>query len=277
MKKILSILLVAIMLLGIIPVSVSAASTPVIAVKADKSIINKGSIVTFTVSVSAKSNIVSLMHSVTYNSSEFEYVEESASANDTGVGIAAVSASNIGKINYAFASSSALTSGQTIYTFKLKAKKSTATVYAIVGEVYVNDGGSDSDVTSAVANASTKIISFAASSNDYIEIRKPSMTTIRYKDGIVLHADTIKTLPNNSRIEWTTSNGNFKTKTSSDGKTFTITSNSNGTTVITATLYSSSGSILEEESIEMTSKASFGDKIGGFFRMLFGATKTHAE
>ena len=274
MKKILSILLVAIMLLGIIPISASAASTPVITVKADKTAISSGTVVTFTVSVSASSNIVALMHSVTYNSSEFEYVADSASVS--GTGSEAVNASGVGKVNYAFATTSPLTKGQTLYTFKLRAKKSTATVYATVGEAYVNNG-SDVNVTSAVANASTKTLSFSASTNDYIKIRKPSTTSIRYKDGIVLHADANKTLPNGSKIEWTTSNSNFKTKTSSDGKTFTITSNSNGKTIITATLYSASGSILEEESIEMTSKAGFGDKIGGFFRSLFGATKTYAE
>lgn len=275
MKKILSILLVAIMLLGIIPISASAASTPVITVKADKTVVSSGTVVTFTVSVSASSNIVALMHSVTYNSSEFEYVADSASVS--GTGSEAVNASGVGKVNYAFAATSPLTKGQTLYTFKLRAKKSTATVYATIGEAYVNNGGSDTNVTSAVANASTKTLSFAASTNDYIKIRKPSTTSIRYKDGIVLHADANKTLPNGSTIKWTTSNSNFKTKTSSDGKSFTITSNSNGTTIITATLYSASGSILEEESIEMTSKAGFGDKIGGFFRSLFGATKTYAE
>ena len=275
MKKILSILLVAIMLLGIIPISASAASTPAITVTADKTVISSGNIVTFTVSVSANSNLVSLMHSVTYNSSEFEYVADSAAVSGTGV--EAVNANGVGKVNYAFASGTPLTKGQTLYTFKLRAKKTTATVYANIPEAYVSNGGSDINVTSAVANASTKTLSFSATTNDYIKIRKPSTTSIRYKDGIVLHADANKTLPNGSRIEWTTSNSNFKTKTSSDGKTFTITSNSNGTTIITATLYSASGSVLEEETIEMTSKAGFGDKIGGFFRMLFGATKTYAE
>ncbi len=273
MKRILSLVLVAIMLLGIIPISASAASAPVITVKADKSVISAGTVVTFNVSISANSNLTALTHRVTYNTSEFEYVADSATAVDNG-GLGTVNGNVAGKITYAAALTKKMTAGQTLYTFKLKAKKQVGTVSASVLETYVEENGKDIDVTSATASVSTKTISFNAT-NDYIVIREPSVKTIRYKDAIVLHADAKKTLPSGSRIEWSTDNSNFKTKTSSDGKSFTITSNSNGNTVITATLYSSSGAVLEIETVEMNSKAGFGDKIGGFFRMLFGATKTY--
>lgn len=274
MKKILSLVLVAIMLLGIVPTAF-AASTPSITVKADKSVIGAGNVVTFTVSVSANSNITALTHIITYNTSEFEYVADSAVAAENG-GYAAVNGNTSGKITYATALTKKMTSGQTLYTFKLKAKKQVGTVSATVVEAYIEENEKDKDVTSAVAAASTKTISFNSTS-DYIAIREPSVKTIRYKDAIVLHADVKKTLPSNARIEWSTDNSNFKTKTSSDGKSFTITSNSNGSTVITATLYSSSGTVLEVETVEMTSKAGFFDIIGGFFRSLFGATKTYDQ
>lgn len=273
MKKILSLILAALMLLSIVPTAF-AASTPVITVKADKSVINTGTVVTFTVSVSANSNLTALTHQVTYNTSEFEYVADSAVVADSNIA-AAINGNTAGKITFAAAAEKTFgTSAHTIYTFKLKAKKAVATVSATVTEAYVDNNGRDTDVTSAVANASTKSISFS-SLNDYISIRTPSRTTIRYKDAIVLHADVNRTLPSGSRIEWTTNNNKFKTKASSDGKSFTITSNSNGDTTITATLYSSSGSVLEIETIEMRSKAGFFDIIGGFFRGLFGATKTY--
>lgn len=273
MKKILSLVLAALMLLTIMPTAF-AASTPVVTVKADKSVINTGTVVTFTVSVSANSNLTALTHQVTYNTSEFEYVADSAVVTDSNIA-AAVNGNTAGKVTFAAAASGAFgSSAHTLYTFKLKAKKAVATVSATVTEAYVDNNGRDTDVTSAVANASTKTISFTTN-NNYIVIREPSVKTIRYKDAIVLHADANKTLPSGSRIEWTTSNGNFKTKTSDDGKSFTITSNSNGSTTITATLYSSSGSVLEIETIEMTSKAGFFDILGGFFRGLFGATKTY--
>ena len=276
MKKILSLVLAALMLLAIIPTAF-AASTPSITVKADKSVISAGTVVTFTVSVSANSNLTALTHKVTYNTSEFEYVADSATPVASGIS-AAVNGNTAGRIMFAAAASGTFgSSAHTLYTFKLKAKKAVATVSATVTEAYVDNNGKDVDVTSACAAASTKTISFTSSSNDYIKIRKPSKTSIRYKDGIILHADVNKTLPNGSKIEWTTSNNNFKTTASSDGKTFKIISNANGKTTITATLYSASGSVLETETIEMTSKAGFGDKIGGFFRALFGATKVYAE
>ena len=274
MKKILSLVLAALMLLAIVPTAF-AASTPAITVKADKSTIGAGTIVTFTVSVSANSNLTALTHKVTYSTSEFEYVADSATVVASGIS-AAVNGNTAGKITFAAAASGTFgTSAHTLYTFKLKAKKSVGTVSATVIEAYVNSNGKDTDVTSAVAAASTKAISFSNTNSDYIVIREPSITTIRCKDSIVLHADVNKTLPSGSRIEWTTNNNNFKTKTASDGKSFTITSESKGDTVITATLYSSSGNVLERETIEMTSKAGFFDKIGGFFRSLFGMTKTY--
>ena len=273
MKKILSLVLAALMLLAIVPTAF-AASTPAITVKADKSTIGAGTIVTFTVSVSANSNLTALTHKVTYSTSEFEYVADSATVVASGIS-AAVNGNTAGKITFAAAASGTFgTSAHTLYTFKLKAKKSVGTVSATVTEAYVENNKKDVDVTAAVAAASTKTISFSAT-NNYITLREPSIKTIRCKDSIVLHTDVNKTLPSGSKIEWTTSNKNFKTKTASDGKSFTITSESNGDTVITATLYSSSGSVLEIETIEMTSKAGFFDKIGGFFRSLFGMTTTY--
>ena len=52
---------------------------------------------------------------------------------------------------------------------------------------------------------------------------------------------------------------------------------SNGDTVFTATLYNSSNVELDSVTIKMTSKAGFFQKIGGFFRGLFGMTKIYAE
>ncbi len=43
----------------------------------------------------------------------------------------------------------------------------------------------------------------------------------------------------------------------------------------TATLYSADGEVLATDTIEMKSKAGFFDKIGGFFRSLFGTTKIY--
>ena len=106
-------------------------------------------------------------------------------------------------------------------------------------------------------------------------IQEPSRTTIRHKDGIKLHANVEGTAPAGSYVEWTASNGKFKTEEINDGNSLKIVSDSNGKTTFTATLYSADGEALATDSIEMTSKAGFFDKIGSFFRSLFGGTKIY--
>ncbi len=105
-----------------------------------------------------------------------------------------------------------------------------------------------------------------------ITIQQPSQKNIRCKDGIVLHANVNGTLPEGATIEWTANNSNFKYDQSASGKETTIVSNNNGYTTFTVTLYDANGEKLASDTVEMYSKASFFDKIGGFFRSLFGST-----
>ncbi len=106
-------------------------------------------------------------------------------------------------------------------------------------------------------------------------INQPSTTTIRHKDGIKLHANVEGTAPTGSYVVWTASNGNFKTEEINDGNSLQIISDKNGKTTFTATLYSADGDVLATDTIEMKSKAGFFDKLGSFFRSLFGGTKIH--
>ncbi len=105
-------------------------------------------------------------------------------------------------------------------------------------------------------------------------IQIPSKTEIRHKDGIVLHTYVEGTLPVGSRIEWSWDNSKFDNEKNDDG-TLTIISENNGYTTFTATVYDVDGKVLATDSIEMRSKAGFFDKIGGFFRSLFGTTKIY--
>lgn len=107
--------------------------------------------------------------------------------------------------------------------------------------------------------------------NYTFSIQTPSRTTIRNKDGIVLHTDVQGNAPAGSYVEWAWNNSKFDVEKNNDG-TLTIISENNGKTTFTATLYGADGSVLATDSIEMTSKAGFFDKIGGFFRSLFGST-----
>ena len=111
--------------------------------------------------------------------------------------------------------------------------------------------------------------------NGTFHIQSPSTTSIRHKDGIKLHAKVEGTAPAGSYVKWTASNGKFKTEEINDGNSLKIVSDSNGKTTFTATLYSAEGEILATDTIEMNSKAGFFDKIGSFFRSIFGGTKIY--
>lgn len=275
MKKILSVFLAALMLFAIVPTAF-AASTPVITTSVDKTTVAAGDIVTVTAKVSASSKLCALTYEINYDTSAFQVVSNSGSCKGV-FGTESYNDATAGTVKYLGASAQSISNtSQNIFSIQFKALKSGGTISAKVTEAYVQNGVDEDDVTSAVNSSSAKTFTFAASSSSYyISIRTPSQTKIRYKDGIVLHADANRTLPSGSYIKWTTSNSNFKTTVSSDGKSFTIVSDSNGTTEITATLYSSSNVKLDTVTIEMTSKAGFFDKIGGFFRSLFGSTKVY--
>ena len=110
--------------------------------------------------------------------------------------------------------------------------------------------------------------------NYTLKIQTPSRTTIRNKDGIILHSHVEGTGPIGSYVDWSWNNSKFDVEKNNDG-TLTIISENNGKTTFTATLYSADGEVLAIDTIEMQSKAGFFDKIGGFFRSLFGATKVY--
>lgn len=102
-------------------------------------------------------------------------------------------------------------------------------------------------------------------------IQEPSRIEIRNKDGIVLHTVVEGELPDGARIEWSWDNNKFDIEKNDDG-TLTIIARNNGETTITATVYGADGDILATDSVVMNSKSGFFDKIGGFFRSLFGTT-----
>ncbi len=273
MKKVLSLILATLMIFAMIP-AVSAA-TPTITTTVNKTSVVAGDVVTLTAKVSANSKLCALTYEINYDTTAFQVVSNSGSCK----GVFGTESFNptSGNIKYLGASANAISNtSQTFFTIQFMALKSNGTISVKVTEAYTVSGATgETNVTSAVNSASAKTFTFTS---NYLSMRTPSQKTIRYKDGIVLHADAIKSLPSGSKVVWTSSNGNFKTSASGDkGENLTIISNSNGSTVFTATLYSSSGAKLDSVTVEMTSKAGFFDKIGGFFRGLFGMTKIYAE
>ena len=122
------------------------------------------------------------------------------------------------------------------------------------------------------ANNVTVIANFELSFK--MSIRNSSTTTIKYGDKIILHADMNEALPNGWTIKWTADNGNFSYSVSADSSTCTISPSKSGSTNFKTTAYDEKGNVICEDTQSMTSKAGFFDKIGAFFRKLFGSTKT---
>lgn len=110
---------------------------------------------------------------------------------------------------------------------------------------------------------------------DFFSIQAPSKTSIRYKDGIILHVNFEGQLPKDSKIVWYISNDNFDAGYLDNGMSCVFLSKNNGYTTIYAVVEDANGNELAVDSIELRSKAGFFDKIGGFFRSLFGTTKIY--
>ena len=106
-------------------------------------------------------------------------------------------------------------------------------------------------------------------------IQQPSRAEIRNKDGIILHANVEGNAPNGFYVKWESSNGNFDEDV--DGNKLEIIAKDKGYTTFTAILYAEDGTELARDSVEMYSKSGFFDKIGGFFRSLFGTTKIYSK
>lgn len=126
-------------------------------------------------------------------------------------------------------------------------------------------GSSNNDGNYDISVMEGKEISFS--------IQSPSRTEIRNKDGIILHANVDGTAPNGSYVKWESNNSNFDK--SADGSNLKIIAKNKGWTTFTAILYDVNGKELARDSVEMYSKSGFFDKIGGFFRSLFGTTKVY--
>ena len=279
MKKVLSVFLAVLMILAIVPTAF-AASAPAITATVDKTTVKVGDTVTLTVKIPANSDLVAFQYIVKYNSSYLQVVEDSMKLGGS-FGYEGANTTTAGTIKYAGAAGSKVTKAATLFTVKFKVLKTNATLTFAIDEAYVDSNGTDVDVTSACASASTKSITLKDGTTptvtDYFTIKKPSATSIKHKCGIVLHVNQTKTPPSGAKYQWTANNENFKVETSADGKSCTIVSDKNGDTTFTVKLISSSGAVLDTETITMTSKAGFFDKIGSFFRGIFGGNKIVAE
>ncbi len=126
----------------------------------------------------------------------------------------------------------------------------------------------------AEASMYMPIIEFCNGSHvDTFSIQQPSRTEIRNRDGIVLHTSLEGTAPKGSYVKWEAENDNFEVGTKGDD--LLVVAKNKGWTKFTAILCAEDGTELARAEVELYSKSGFFDKIGGFFRSLFGATKVY--
>ena len=111
-------------------------------------------------------------------------------------------------------------------------------------------------------------------------IIEPKTKTINCKDGILIRPN-FAFIPEGATVEWTASNGCFNVSVDAEGNLKAI-SNSSGDTTFTAKVKLEDGTYMTDmygnEVVSTTtvkSNAGFFQKLIGFFKSLFGATKIH--
>ncbi len=155
MKKFTSVLLAVLMLFSMFAVSASAAYNK-ISVNVSKTEANVGDVIKITVSAAADSKLVTFQGAATFNTEYFQLVEGSVATGGI-FGFEEASSPAAGKVSYASASGSPVTKSGTLVSFELKVLKTGGTIKFTVEEAYIDDNGTDKDVTGEIGSASFKI------------------------------------------------------------------------------------------------------------------------
>lgn len=296
MKKILSVVLAVIMIMSMACVAFAAPNYKITA-SANKTSVEKGEVVTVTVAIPSNSNLCVLSYKVAFDVNCFTYVEDSFTLGGAfSMEMENTDTANTdGTIKYAGISSSYVTKAATLLSFQVIAENSGKIEFSILEayigedaidkldafqanstkEIYIDVEGSDEPDTPVTPEEPEDPVT--PEDKEYTsEIKTPSRTSIRNKDAIILHPDSSNVIPADSKYVWSWDNNNFKVTTNSDG-TIKIVAENAGDTTFTLRLLDADGNLLATDSITMYSDSGFFQKLGGFFRSLFGATKTYAE
>ncbi len=281
-SKIISLLLALVCVISVIPmsaVSANAASTPTFTLVPSTTSAKVGDTISVDVVVTKNSKLCSLVADVFYDSKDFKVLEVVAAGAFGGSEVVNKDYSS-DAVRFVGTTTTYIDDNTTkLFTVKFKVLRTCGEIYMLFNEAYVANSGTGSTDVTFNANMALKSIEI----HDYknlvcagcgqktakVTIQTPSRTTIRCKDGIVLHAK-VEGDVSGATVKWTSDNNKFK-KTIS-GNDITIISNSDGYTVFTASVYDADGNLLSSDSVTMRSKASFFDMLGGFFRSLFGST-----
>ena len=144
---------------------------------------------------------------------------------------------------------------------------------AVCNDTYIDDETSAKG--HSYQNGICTVCDYADPDYFVFSVKAPSITKIRNKDGIILHAEIEGNRPEGSYVEWTVDNGNFDKTAMNNGDELRVIANNKGYTTFTATLYDADGNELAKDTVELYSQSGFFDKIGGIFRSLFGTTKIY--
>ena len=173
MKKILSVLMAAIMLLSVFVVTSSAAKAPTITAAANASTAKVGDTVKVTVSTSKNSKICATTLSLEYNKAYFQVVNKTDAGAFAMVDFREVA----GAVNfYAISNSSISDATTTLFTVEFKVLKTGGEIKFVAKEVYVVDeNGADANVTNKISSKTLKIECSHQNKNETIT-RQPTCT-----------------------------------------------------------------------------------------------------
>ena len=243
-------------------------TNPTLTMVAHKTDLEIGDYVGIDVMVSENSDISAFMVDLVYDPSVFEPDAMFAYGMFNNDGYNTNEKFNMNyagdKVRFVGATSNSLTEEGVLFTivFKVVGDATESEIWLSVGEAC------DSDYNNIYLETNSLYLAVAP---EKIYINEPSRTTIRCNDGIVLKSCLSGDVPCIGYVSWSWDNDNFDVEDNGDG-TITIISKNNGYTTFTASYIDATGEVFAYDTIEMYSKAGFFDKIGGFFRSLFGTT-----
>ena len=269
-SKILSLFLALLTLLTVtvVPVNAEAGPYTYLTIETDTTSVEIGDIVTVDVYLSENSYLSALTVDLIYDSDCFTPVNMYSSGlfptysdfDGTNMNYADGAARFMG------ATASYITSGDVVFTV----------VFEVTDDVH--NSVMWLDVKEAVDDDFNDVYveTYDVYFNENIDVyfHQPSRTTIRHKDGIKLSYYTTSS-GTEPPIDWYVTleydNDNFDVEYNG-GNSYTIISAKNGYTTFRVNLIDDNGDIVSSDTIEMRSKAGFFDKIGSFFRSIFGGS-----
>ncbi len=112
--------------------------------------------------------------------------------------------------------------------------------------------------------------------NATLSIKQPSITTVKYGDTLILHAEIKGEIPDGARLEWSVEGEGMTIKAAADGMTCAVTSTAKGEVTVKVKLVDKNGNALSTSDgaeitaqQKLTSKAGFFQKLISFFKNLF--------